>query len=100
MKLEDSKKAKQWRIVDLPVEILHYLTIQNRHHFGQAKGTLFTMPPLSQYFDWTANSPVSKMVLKDKFSSEELDEVQKLFIQYYKLETNNNVIGKKIAKDQ
>eukprot|EP00957_Ditylum_brightwellii_P004106 311847-Ditylum_brightwellii.AAC.1 len=59
MKLEYLKKAQQWRTVNLPEEILHYLTIQNRRHFGQAKGTPIMLPPLSQYFDWAANSPIS-----------------------------------------
>eukprot|EP00957_Ditylum_brightwellii_P156628 11921091-Ditylum_brightwellii.AAC.1 len=61
MELEDPKKAQQWRTVDIPEEILHYLTIQNRRYFGQAKETPFTVPPLLQYFDWAANSPVSEM---------------------------------------
>eukprot|EP00957_Ditylum_brightwellii_P198185 15100860-Ditylum_brightwellii.AAC.1 len=59
MELEDPKKAQQWRTVDLTEKILHYLTIWNQRHFGQAKGTLLTMPLLSQYFDWAAKSPVS-----------------------------------------
>eukprot|EP00957_Ditylum_brightwellii_P099102 7547824-Ditylum_brightwellii.AAC.1 len=79
MELEDPKKAQQWYTVDLPEEVLHYLTIRNRCHFGQAKGTPFTIPPLSQYFDWSANSPVSKMVLNGEFNAEELDDLQKLF---------------------
>eukprot|EP00957_Ditylum_brightwellii_P020415 1539474-Ditylum_brightwellii.AAC.1 len=29
MELEYPKRAQQWRTVDLPEEILHYLTIQN-----------------------------------------------------------------------
>eukprot|EP00957_Ditylum_brightwellii_P098348 7493948-Ditylum_brightwellii.AAC.1 len=37
MELEDPKKAQQWRTVDLPEEISHCLTIQNRQHFGQTK---------------------------------------------------------------
>eukprot|EP00957_Ditylum_brightwellii_P079635 6055822-Ditylum_brightwellii.AAC.1 len=74
MELEDPKKAQQWRTVDLPEEILHYLTIRNRHYFGQAEGTPFMLPPLSQYYDWAANSLVSEMVLKGKFNSKELDE--------------------------
>eukprot|EP00957_Ditylum_brightwellii_P019253 1451632-Ditylum_brightwellii.AAC.1 len=99
MELKDPKKAQQWRTVHLPEEILNYLTIRNRRHFGQAKGTPFTTPPLSHYFDWSANSPVTEMVLKGKFNSEELDEVQKLFIQHCKLETGNNVIGKKSLRN-
>ena len=51
MGLEGPKKAQQWHTVDLLEKILHYLTIRNRRHFGQAKRTPFTIPPLSQYFD-------------------------------------------------
>eukprot|EP00957_Ditylum_brightwellii_P207280 15352273-Ditylum_brightwellii.AAC.1 len=100
MELEDPKKAQQWRTVNIPEEILHYLTIQNRCYFGQAKGTPFTLPSLSQYFDWAANSSVSEMVLKDEFNSKELDEVQKLFIQHCKLEPFDKVISTKITKSQ
>eukprot|EP00957_Ditylum_brightwellii_P005293 403679-Ditylum_brightwellii.AAC.1 len=77
--LEDPKKAHQWCTIDLPEEILHYLTIRNRHNIGQAKGTLFTIPLLSQYFDWSANSLVSGMVLK---------------------EPSDTLNGKKITKEQ
>eukprot|EP00957_Ditylum_brightwellii_P130417 9948917-Ditylum_brightwellii.AAC.2 len=75
MELEDPKKVQQWRIVDLPEELLHYLTIWNQCHFSSAKGTPFMIFPLSQYFDWAANSPVSNMVLKGEFNSKELDKV-------------------------
>eukprot|EP00957_Ditylum_brightwellii_P035822 2715738-Ditylum_brightwellii.AAC.1 len=98
MELEDPKKAQQWRTVELPEEILHYLTIQHRYHFSQAKGTPFMLSSLSQYFDWAANSPVSEMALKGEFNSEELDEVHKLFIQHCKLEPVNKVISTKIEK--
>eukprot|EP00957_Ditylum_brightwellii_P028841 2179242-Ditylum_brightwellii.AAC.1 len=89
MELDYPKKAQQWRAVDLCEEISHYLTIQNRHHFGQTKGTPYMLPALSQYFDRAANSPISEIVLKGEFNSEELDEVQKLFIQHCKLESVN-----------
>eukprot|EP00957_Ditylum_brightwellii_P204735 15340626-Ditylum_brightwellii.AAC.1 len=99
MELEDPKKAQRWYTVDLPEEILHYLMVRNRCHFGQAKGTLFMIPPLSQYFNWSANSPVSEMVLKCEFNSEELDKLQKLFIQHCKMETSDNVIDRKSLKN-
>eukprot|EP00957_Ditylum_brightwellii_P006479 491297-Ditylum_brightwellii.AAC.1 len=100
MELEVPKKSQQWRTVDLPKEILHYLTIRNRGHFGQAKGTPFMIPPLSQYFDLSAKSPVSEMVLNEDFNLEDVDKLQKLFIQYCKMETSDNLIGKKITKEQ
>eukprot|EP00957_Ditylum_brightwellii_P071242 5415366-Ditylum_brightwellii.AAC.1 len=85
MELKDPKKAQQWHTVNLTKKILHYLAIRNRHHFGQAKGTLYSIPPLSQYFDWSSNSPVSEMVLKEEFNTEEFNELQKLFIQHCKM---------------
>ena len=33
-KLKVPKKAETWCTIDLPEEILHYLTVRNRHHFG------------------------------------------------------------------
>eukprot|EP00957_Ditylum_brightwellii_P078837 5994927-Ditylum_brightwellii.AAC.1 len=35
-KLKDPKKAEAWCTIDLPEEILHYFTVRNRCHFGQA----------------------------------------------------------------
>eukprot|EP00957_Ditylum_brightwellii_P091506 6968067-Ditylum_brightwellii.AAC.1 len=64
MQLEDPKSGTMWRLVELPKEILHYLTICNRRHFGQTMGTLFTVPPLSQHFDWAANSMTSELMLQ------------------------------------
>eukprot|EP00957_Ditylum_brightwellii_P207438 15352980-Ditylum_brightwellii.AAC.1 len=32
MELEDPKKVQQWRTVNLPEEILHFLTVRNRLH--------------------------------------------------------------------
>eukprot|EP00957_Ditylum_brightwellii_P094216 7173402-Ditylum_brightwellii.AAC.1 len=84
--LKDHKKAEQWRTVELPEEILHYFTEQNQQHLGQDHSTLFTIPPLSQYFDWLANSPVSKMVLQGEFNTKELDELQQLFLHHCKME--------------
>jgi hypothetical protein len=37
--LPDPKKASTWRTVDLPKDVLHYLLLRNRLHFGQAEGT-------------------------------------------------------------
>ena len=62
--LENPKTASTWRKVDLPKEILHYLTVCNCCHFGQAHNTPFTVPLLSQYFDLAANSPTSEAVLQ------------------------------------
>eukprot|EP00957_Ditylum_brightwellii_P037127 2810204-Ditylum_brightwellii.AAC.1 len=36
--LEDPKKVGTWKKLELPEEILPYLKVHNRHHFGQAHG--------------------------------------------------------------
>eukprot|EP00957_Ditylum_brightwellii_P180267 13732048-Ditylum_brightwellii.AAC.1 len=63
--LDNPEKAQHWRTVETPQEIAFYLKLQNRLHFGQAKGPPFTVPPLEgpleEEFDWAANSQYSEM---------------------------------------
>eukprot|EP00957_Ditylum_brightwellii_P069636 5288854-Ditylum_brightwellii.AAC.1 len=56
LSLDNPKEAHHWRTVETPQEIAFYLKLINRLHFGQAKGTPFTIPPLEEEFDWAANS--------------------------------------------
>eukprot|EP00957_Ditylum_brightwellii_P018311 1379092-Ditylum_brightwellii.AAC.1 len=53
--LEEPKQAKKWRTVDTPNESAKYLMLRNKHHFGQAHGTMFTVSPLLHEMDWGAN---------------------------------------------
>eukprot|EP00957_Ditylum_brightwellii_P091753 6986677-Ditylum_brightwellii.AAC.1 len=62
--LNNPKKAQHWRTVETPQEIAFYLKLCNELHFGQAKGTPFTVPPLAEEVDWAANSRHSKLVLE------------------------------------
>eukprot|EP00957_Ditylum_brightwellii_P066361 5037474-Ditylum_brightwellii.AAC.1 len=89
MQLEDPKLAKAWRLVELPTKILHYLTIQNRQHFGQSLGTLFTVPLLSQHFDWAANFIMLDLVLQGEYTNTKLDNIVQLFLSNCKLETDD-----------
>eukprot|EP00957_Ditylum_brightwellii_P207545 15353454-Ditylum_brightwellii.AAC.1 len=97
-KLKDPKKSSTWRKLELPEEILHYLKACNRHHFGQAHGTPFTVPPLSQIFDWAANSAISKLVLKGECSNEELSELQQLLLKHCKAENYDQLVGMEITR--
>ena len=49
--LDNPKEAHHWRTVETPREIAFYLKLRNRLHFGQAKGTPFTISPLEEEFD-------------------------------------------------
>eukprot|EP00957_Ditylum_brightwellii_P147272 11214284-Ditylum_brightwellii.AAC.1 len=48
--LDNPKEAHHWRTVEKPQEIAFYLKFRNKLHFGQAKGTPFTVPPLDEEF--------------------------------------------------
>eukprot|EP00957_Ditylum_brightwellii_P145527 11080407-Ditylum_brightwellii.AAC.1 len=54
--LDNLKEAHHWRTVETQQEIAFYLKLRNRLHFGQVKGTPFTIPHLEEEFDWAANS--------------------------------------------
>eukprot|EP00957_Ditylum_brightwellii_P037013 2802512-Ditylum_brightwellii.AAC.1 len=73
--LEGPKQTTEWKTIDLPQEIVHYLKIWNRRHFGRAQETLFTVLPLSQCFDWSANSPISELVLQGNYSNDDMDGI-------------------------
>eukprot|EP00957_Ditylum_brightwellii_P050896 3860126-Ditylum_brightwellii.AAC.1 len=36
--LEDPKSTTEWKTINLPQEIVHYLKLRNRRHFEQAQG--------------------------------------------------------------
>eukprot|EP00957_Ditylum_brightwellii_P077462 5885878-Ditylum_brightwellii.AAC.1 len=90
VQLEDPESAITWRLVELPNEIFHYLTICNRHHFGQAMETLFTISPLNQHFDWAANSIMSELVLQGEYTNNELDYINQRFLSHCKIETEDS----------
>ena len=56
---DDPKSCNRWTQVDVPTEVVRHLQEQNRKHFGQARGTPFTVPPLSHHLGFTGsgNSP-------------------------------------------
>ena len=80
--LEDPKKVKDesaWREVNCPKEIEFLLRLRNQRHFGQAKGTLFTMSTMKKRFNWSTLTVKAEMVLEGEYSEPELDEIQQLF---------------------
>eukprot|EP00957_Ditylum_brightwellii_P092856 7069087-Ditylum_brightwellii.AAC.1 len=61
IKLDNHKTATYWQTVDTLEEVAFYLKLRNQLHFGQAKGTLITVPPLSEEIDWSENSKQSEL---------------------------------------
>ena len=77
-----------------------YLKLRNKLHFGQAKGTPFTIPPLEEEFDWAANSWYSKMVLEGTYSNLELSFLENKLLDHCKKERDADIIGKEISVEE
>lgn len=67
--LENPADCTEWQMITDPVHIEYYLMLRNRLHFGQAQGTPFTTPPLSDHLDWEASSPFVEDVLTGEYST-------------------------------
>jgi len=78
----DYKNCKEWRSVDAPEEMLECLRERNQTHFGQAQGTPFTLPPLSEEIDFTASTISTEMILDGQYSTEDLDETTALLVKH------------------
>eukprot|EP00957_Ditylum_brightwellii_P143298 10917501-Ditylum_brightwellii.AAC.1 len=69
----------------------------NQCHFGQASGTLFTAPLLSQHFEWAENFLMPDQVLHEEYTNTEIDGITRLLLNHCKLEINNQSISEKIT---
>ena len=61
------KQASCWTRLTDPDEVTNRLLQRNTTHFGSAQGTPFTIPPLSNDFDWSAKSSCHYNVLNGSF---------------------------------
>ena len=76
------KHCTEWRQIDVPSEVLALIQQRNRDHFGQAHGTPFTIPPLSEHLGFTGYSEYGQQMLDGTYDTTELDENVQLFIQH------------------
>lgn len=67
--LEDPKACTHWKLITEPTEIEYYLLLRNQRHFGQAQGTPFTIPPLSEDLDWGASTATADEILVGTYES-------------------------------
>ena len=74
--LEDPKSCKEWISVTNPDDIEHYIRMRNSGHFGQAQGTPFTEPPLSETVNWSADGTFCDDILNGVYHQHDtLDSV-------------------------
>lgn len=71
---EDPKSCSEWTQVDIPSDVLRLLQSRNRLHFGQAHGTPFTIPPLSDVLGYTGYGEAQQQMLTGTFNCQGYDE--------------------------
>ena len=71
---EDPKSCSEWTQVDIPSDVLRLLQSRNRLHFGQAHGTPFTIPPLSDVLGYTGYGEAQQQMLTGTFDCQGYDE--------------------------
>jgi len=79
---DNPKTCLNWRTIDAPSEVVEHLRARNRSHFGQAQGTPFTVPPLSQEIDFTASTMTTEMILDGEYSAMDMSETTQLLIKH------------------
>ena len=79
---ENPKSCTEWQQIDVPSEVLEHIQQRNRDHFGQAHGTPFTIPPLSEHLGFTGYSEYGQQMLDGTYDATELDSNVQLLIQH------------------
>ena len=79
---QDPKKCTEWTQVDTPAEIVEHLCRRNQKHFGQAQGTPFTVPPMSEQIDFTASTKATEMILDGSYDTGDMDVCTKLLLKH------------------
>ena len=73
---------------------------RNRSHFGQAHGTPFTMPPLSDSIGFTASSNECELILEGNYTNDELDETTQCLIKNLKKCTQLDEIKSELTLEE
>jgi hypothetical protein len=69
---DDPKTCTEWNTIDIPLDILRLLQERNRKHFGQAQGTPFTIPPLSDQLGYSSSDSLyADQILKGQYNADE-----------------------------
>ena len=84
--LDDPKSCTEWRIIDVPSEIVTHLQNRNRMHFGQAHGTPFTVPPLSNLLGFSGEGEHAEDILtRGSCDYPDLDDNVKLLLDHLRI---------------
>ena len=79
---DDPKTCINWKMIDVPTEVLYHLQQRNRRHFGQAQGTPFTISPLHDELGFTSYTPQGTMILNGHYDASNLDSSVQAIIHH------------------
>ncbi len=65
----DPKLCTEWQQIEIPTEVLFHLLRQNRKHFGQAKGSPFTIPPIADDVGYCGDGPSAEQILNGTYDA-------------------------------
>ena len=80
----DPKTCVHWKQIEVPTEVLMHLQQRNRDHFGQAKGSPFTVQPLSDDLGFCGDGPESMSMLNGSYDVSQLEANVALLVQHLK----------------
>ena len=78
------KACTEWQTIDVPSEIVDNLQRRNQLHFGQAHGTPFTIPPLSDDLGFQGDGIASHDILHGQYETTGLQENVAILINHLK----------------
>lgn len=78
----DPKTCTEWQQIEVPTEILQHLQRRNRIHFGQAHGTPFTIPPLSDDLGYRSTGQHGEQILNGSYDTTPLATNVRLLIHH------------------
>jgi exonuclease III len=81
----DPKTCSEWRTIDVPTEIVEQLQRRNRKHFGQADGSPFTVPPLSDGLGFCGDGEIADDILHGRYDSSPLHDNIHLLLQHLRI---------------
>jgi hypothetical protein len=95
----DPKQCTEWKTVNLPDEIIQRLMERNRSHFGQAHGTPFTVPPLSEQLQFEGNTESAEAIFTGDYDVSQLEDITGLVIQNLQQFTQAQIQGSPFITD-
>ena len=86
----DPKKCDDWQIIDVPTEIVRHLKDRNHLHFGQAHGTPFTIPPLSEDLGFSGDGPGTASILNGTYDTTTFSKPVQILLNHLKYVHNTD----------